>query len=54
MLRWSLTVFIVAIFCAILGFGGLAGSLAGLAKILFLFALVAAVVSMVSGNRVSV
>ena len=35
MLSWALTFFIIAIIAAFLGFGGIAGSAAGIAKILF-------------------
>lgn len=35
MLNWALMFFIVAIVAAIFGFGGIAGSAAGIAKILF-------------------
>ena len=35
MLRWSITFFIVALIAAVLGFGGIAGSAIGIAKIIF-------------------
>ena len=36
MLGWALTFFIVAIVAGILGFGGIAGAAAGIAKIIFM------------------
>ncbi|MCA0235911.1 MAG: DUF1328 domain-containing protein [Bacteroidetes bacterium] len=51
MLRWSVTFFVIALIAAVLGFGGLAGSAAYLAKILFFVALIVFVVSLVSGRR---
>jgi uncharacterized membrane protein YtjA (UPF0391 family) len=35
MLRWALIFLVVALIAAALGFGGIAGSAAGIAKILF-------------------
>ncbi len=35
MLNWALMFFIIAIVAAIFGFGGIAGSAAGIAKLLF-------------------
>lgn len=35
MLSWSVTFFIIALIAAALGFGGLAGTFAGVAQILF-------------------
>ena len=35
MLHYSIVFFIIAIIAAVLGFGGIAGSAAGIAKILF-------------------
>ena len=35
MLNWALTFFIIAIIVAIFGFGGIAGTATGIAKILF-------------------
>ena len=50
MLRWAIGFFLVAIVAALLGFGGIAGDSAALAKICFLFFLVLAVVSLVFGR----
>lgn len=35
MLNWSLTFFVIALIAAVFGFGGIAGSAAGIAKFLF-------------------
>jgi len=56
MLNWSITFLIIAIAAAVLGFGGIAGSAAGIAKILFGLFLVLFVISAISralqGERV--
>ena len=46
MLRWSLVFFLVAIASAALGFGGIAGTAAGIAKILFFIFLALLVISL--------
>jgi uncharacterized membrane protein YtjA (UPF0391 family) len=51
MLRWAIGFFVVAIIAAVLGFGGLAGEAAGIAKILFFAFLVIAALSFVFGRR---
>jgi uncharacterized membrane protein YtjA (UPF0391 family) len=51
MLGWSLGFFIVAVLAAILGFWGIAGTAAGIAKVLFFAFLVIAVVALVMGRR---
>lgn len=51
MLSWSLAFFVVAIIAAILGFGGIAASAAFAAKIIFLGALVMAIVSLLFSRR---
>jgi uncharacterized membrane protein YtjA (UPF0391 family) len=45
MLRWALIFLGVALLAAIFGFGGIAASAAGIAKIIFFVALVALVLS---------
>ena len=40
MLHYALVFFVVAIIAAVLGFGGLAGAMAGIAKILFIVSLI--------------
>ena len=56
MLNWSITFFIIAIVAAVLGFGGIAGSAAYMAKILFgiflILFLVSAISRAVQGKRV--
>jgi len=56
MLNWSITFLVIAIAAAVLGFGGIAGSAAGIAKILFGLFLVLFVISAISralqGKRV--
>lgn len=49
MLHYALVFFIVAIVAAVLGFGFLASTAAGIAKVLFLVFIVLAVVSTVVG-----
>ncbi|MCA9513291.1 MAG: DUF1328 domain-containing protein [Myxococcota bacterium] len=51
MLSWSLTFFIVALIAATLGFTGIAGTAAGIAKVLFFVFLVAFVISLIAGRR---
>ncbi|HTF87722.1 MAG TPA: DUF1328 domain-containing protein [Planctomycetota bacterium] len=55
MLRWAMTFLVVALIAAILGFGGIAGTSAGIAVTLFwvfvVLFLVSLVVSMISGKR---
>ncbi len=48
MLRYALLFFVLALIAALLGFGGIAGGAAGIAKILFFGFLIMAVVTMVS------
>ena len=50
MLSWALTFFLVAVLAAVLGFGGIAGASAGIAKILFFVFLVAFVISLIMGR----
>ncbi len=51
MLRWSITFFIVALIAAVLGFGGIAGSAIGIAKILFYIFIVLFIVSLLFGRK---
>lgn len=48
MLRYALIFFVVAIIAAFLGFGGIAGSMAGIAQILFYIALALIVISLIA------
>jgi uncharacterized membrane protein YtjA (UPF0391 family) len=50
-LRWAITFLIIAIIAAVLGFGCIAGTATGIAKILFLVFLVLFVVSLVMGRK---
>lgn len=49
MLFWALTFFILAIVSAAMGFGGIAGAAAGIAKILFFIFVILLVVSAIVG-----
>lgn len=51
MFSWAITFFLVAIIAAIFGFGGIAASAAGIAKIVFFVALALAVVSFFARPR---
>ncbi|WP_018076398.1 DUF1328 domain-containing protein [Thiobacillus denitrificans] len=51
MFSWALTFFIVAIIAALLGFSGIAGTLAWAAKMLFIAGLILAIVFFVIGRR---
>src|SRR5689334_17157341 len=51
MLRGAIIFFVIALVAAALGFGGIAGDAAGIAKILFVVFLVVALVSLVLGRR---
>lgn len=48
LLHWTLVFLVVAIICAVLGFGFAAATFAGLAKILFVVFLVVYVISLIS------
>lgn len=49
MLNWALAFFIIALIAAFFGYGGIAASAAGVAKILFFGFLVLAAISLVAG-----
>ncbi len=51
MLKWSLIFFIVAIVAAIFGFGGIAGTTMGIAKILFFIFVALFILSLIFGSR---
>jgi len=51
MLYWTVTLLVIALVAAVLGFGGIAGTAAGLAKILFAVFLVLFIVSLLFGRR---
>ena len=48
MLSWAVTFFILAIIAAIFGFGGIAASLVGIAKILFFIFLVLFLIALIA------
>lgn len=49
MLGWVLTFLVLALIAALLGFGGIASTFAGVAKVLFVVFLVLLVVSLIFG-----
>jgi uncharacterized membrane protein YtjA (UPF0391 family) len=51
MFSWALAFFVIALIAAAFGFFGLAASAAGIAKIIFVVALIMALVSFVAGRR---
>ncbi len=53
MLHWAAVFFIIALIAAVFGFGGIAASAVGVAKLLFVVFLVLAVVSLLLGRRVA-
>ncbi|WP_459557771.1 DUF1328 domain-containing protein [Lacunimicrobium album] len=54
MLSWALTFLVIALIAAALGFGGIAGTSAGIAKILFFVFLIMFIVSLIFGRRATV
>ena len=50
LLSWAITFLIIAIIAAVLGFGGIAGTATGIAKVLFVIFLVLFVVSLIFGR----
>lgn len=50
MLRYAVIFFVIALIAAALGFGGIAGSAAGIAKILFYAFLILSVLSFIFGR----
>ncbi|CAM2926499.1 DUF1328 domain-containing protein [Rariglobus hedericola] len=51
MLSWSLTFLVIALIAAALGFGGIAGTAVGIAKILFFVFLVLFILSLIFGRK---
>jgi uncharacterized membrane protein YtjA (UPF0391 family) len=51
MLYWAVVFFVIAIIAAVFGFGGISGDAAWMAKILFIVALVATLLSVTLGRR---
>ncbi|MET0261655.1 MAG: DUF1328 domain-containing protein [Rariglobus sp.] len=51
MLSWSVTFLIIALIAAALGFGGIAGTAVGIAKILFFVFIVLFILSLIFGRK---
>ncbi len=51
MLTWAITFLVIALIAAVLGFGGIAGTAVGIAKILFFVFLVLFIVAFLMGRR---
>ena len=51
MLHWSLVFLVIALIAAILGFGGIAGTAVGIAKILFFVFLAIWLIALLFGRR---
>jgi len=49
MLGWALTFLVIALVAALLGFGGIAGTAVGIAKIIFFVAIILFLISAVTG-----
>lgn len=49
MFGWAITFLIVALVAAVLGFGGIAGTAVGIAKLIFIVALILFAISAVAG-----
>ncbi len=54
MLSWAITFLVIALIAAALGFGGIAGTATGIAKILFVVFLVLFIVAAIFGRRAPV
>jgi len=52
MLRWTITFLIIAIIAAVFGFGGIAESATGIAKILFFIFIVLFLLSLIGGKKI--
>lgn len=51
MLSWAITFLVIALIAAVLGFGAIAGTAAGIAKVLFFVFLVMFAVALLMGRR---
>lgn len=49
MISWAITFLIIALIAAVLGFGGIAGTAVGIAKIIFFVAIVLFLISAIVG-----
>lgn len=54
MFSWAIAFFVIALIAAVFGFFGLAASAAGIAKGIFIVALILALVSFLAGRRPAV
>ena len=54
MLRWAVAFFVIALIAAFLGFGGIAGDAAWIAKVLFVGFIIVAAIALLVGRRVVV
>jgi uncharacterized membrane protein YtjA (UPF0391 family) len=52
MFGWAITFLIIALVAAVLGFGGIAGTAIGIAKIIFFVAIILFVLSLIFGRRI--
>ena len=52
MISWAIAFLVIALIAAVLGFGGIAGTAAGIAKLIFGVFLVLFVFSLIFGRRV--
>jgi uncharacterized membrane protein YtjA (UPF0391 family) len=50
LLHWAIVFLVVALVAAVLGFGGIAGTAVGAAKILFWIAIILAIVSFIANS----
>jgi uncharacterized membrane protein YtjA (UPF0391 family) len=50
LLHWAIIFLVVALLAAVLGFGGIAGTAVGAAKILFWIAIILAIVSFIANS----
>ena len=53
MFRWGIIFLVIALIAAALGFGGLAGTAAGAAKIVFVVGIIPSMVSLFMGQKTS-
>ncbi len=51
MIGWAITFLVIALIAAVLGFGGIAGTAVGIAKIIFFVAIILFVLSLIFGRR---
>ena len=51
MINWAITFLVIALIAAVLGFGGLAGTAIGIAKIIFFVFIVLFIIAFVMGRK---